>query len=491
MIDWLTVMMTGPMYTVDMPPDMPQRWWVSNVRPGLSIMQLHDAPDGWGKRFYVTDSVGEKLATILACPTDRRKFPGDFMTVQFANPVLATGEWRELLRGLMGMGCTYQGVQRIDIAADGWESDRIGDGGDYIAVVHAALAGFGDYFGKARWGTEHLGRSFNGFNFGTKAGNKYLRAYRKKREMKSKGLKPHIVAAWREALGGYDVMKDPREVGRLEVQLKGKELRRYYTGERSWEQLCALHDPALRVGVFKAAVETIFDFRTYPQDGRARTARPLYKWDWSLCTTNAPPDFKREARAVKLSPHRVKVGIHALYDLHLQTGDPELYAAAIRAAVASGPEFVDWMNRNETAWQKAFDAVRNEASIPHLSDAFTRYYLRNIARGDIAESRDPREEFNAAPSIVDADIESIIQTRAEVVPVVIEPEPETIPLFDVGEAVKVKRAPGKRHDWHRVKAYVDACAVCGLTRRRVDRGYDYRVNGEGVPLRLMPWCVGA
>lgn len=375
MLDWLSVMMTGPWHCIHNGVDEWVRWDVPGARPGLCWYLSGIETKDFRRVYYVTDQVGEKLATICCAPRDAKKFPPDFLTVQFANSTLPTGEWRDLLRNMLEMGCTYLGVQRVDIAADGWEDEGLGGGGDFIPVVQAALAGHGEYFGKAHWQTDHLGRgakSFNGFRFGSRAGNKFMRCYRKKREMKAKGLKPHIVAAWREALNGADPMADPREVGRLEVQLRGKELRRYFPGERTAEGLAALHDPGARVAAFAGTTRTMFDFRTFPTDGRARSARPMHKWDWSLCTTNAPADLRREQRARKMSPHRVKVGIHALYDLYWATGEMELLAACERQAHAAGPEMVDWFHRCEKAWQQEQLAMRNSG------DEFTRQYLANL-----------------------------------------------------------------------------------------------------------------
>lgn len=369
MVDWLSVTCSGPFWAVRMPVGEWAPWEGLNMRPG-AMLKAMDPPREWGKRFYLMDAVGgDKLATILAAPENRQRHQPDYMVVQFANQTLATGEWREIAASLWAMGCTYIGVQRLDIAADGWmgevigggteeadissgawSGERIGQGGDYLAVVQAALAGYGRYYGKARWGTEHLGNQWNGFSFGTRAANKFLRCYRKKREMKSKGHKPHIAAAWSAALGGYDAMTDPREVGRLEVVLKGKELRRYYTGEGDFEKLAMLHDPVLRAGVFEGAVSTIFDFRTWPTDGRARSAQPMHEWDWSVACYAPPPKMTREKRRIGVGIERVKLALHYLHDLAYITADPEVMRIAERTAAAAGDGMVDYFRRKCQVW---------------------------------------------------------------------------------------------------------------------------------------------
>jgi len=369
MVDWLSVTATGPFWSVELAVGDWAPWDGLNMRPGAMLLSM-DPPREWGKRFYLMDSVGgEKLATILAAPTNRKIHARDAMVMQFHNQTLAPGEWREIGEALWSMGCTYTGVQRIDIAADGWINDilpeggdsmgarewqveRVGGGGDFIQVVQAALAGFGRYYGPAntRWGTEQLGSQWNGFNFGTRAANKFLRCYRKKREMKAKGHKPHIAAAWSAALGGYNVMSDPREVGRLEVQMKGREFRRYYGGEGDWSKLCQIHDPVLRAGIYSSAIESMFDFRTWPRDGRARTAKPMARWDWSIACKAPPPKFTREKKRIGIGEERVKTVLHFLHDIAWINGDPEAMQMAERLAVAAGDGMREYLRRKAPAW---------------------------------------------------------------------------------------------------------------------------------------------
>ena len=381
MLDWLSVTATGPFWAVDLPPGQWAPWQGLNMRPGAMLLSM-DPPREWGKRFYLMDSVGgDKLATILAAPTNRKIHARDAMVIQFHNQTLAPGEWREIGESLWSMGCTYTGVQRIDIAADGWLNDvqaadadtmaadqwqfePVGGGGDFIQVVQAAMAGFGRYYGKARWGTEHLGNAWNGFNFGTRAANKFLRCYRKKREMKAKGHKPHVAAAWSAALGGYDAMRDPREVGRLEVQMKGREFRRYYGGEGDWSKLCELHDPILRAGIYASAVDSMFDFRTFPRDGRARSAIPMARWDWSRACAAPPPRFTRERKRIGIGEERVKTVLHFLHDMAWITGDPDAMHVAERLALAAGDGMTDYLRRKAPAWAAQCEQVTNARPLP-------------------------------------------------------------------------------------------------------------------------------
>ncbi|MCX7901201.1 MAG: hypothetical protein N2483_02705, partial [Burkholderiaceae bacterium] len=247
--------------------------------------------------------------------------------------------------------------QRIDIAADGWMNDdgTIGGGGDYIGVVQAALAGWGRYYGKARWSTEHLGSDWNGFAFGTRSANKFLRCYRKKREMKAKGMKPHVIAAWDAALGGCPAMKDPREVGRLEVQLKGRELNRYVKVTGNWDKVASFHDPMMRASVHQSTVRTMFDFRTYGADGRARSAKDMAVWDYTLACAAPPPVMKRDSRRVPMAEQRVKMALHWLHDCAYLSADSELMNLCTRMAVVTG--MVDYMHKRQASWAADCDRV--------------------------------------------------------------------------------------------------------------------------------------
>jgi hypothetical protein len=406
MIDWLTVELTGPWGSMNLEIDKPTRWHQDNVRPGLFLHLTAKKYGIWDRLIYITDAAGEKYATISARPTDRKRRDHDEALVQFANPVLATGEWRELLQGLEASGGRYTGVNRIDLAVDGWEDEHaIGGGGDYIKVVQAAMAGFGNYYGRAHWRTHHLGKVWNGFEFGNRGGDKFMRCYRKKREMKSKGHKPHIEAAWRAALGGYDVMKDRREVARMEVKLMGRELRRYYTGESTADGLYKLHDPTTRVGIFASCVNTLYDFRTHPTDGRARSARTMHRWNWSQVCGEAVDIAPRAQRARIISPHRLKTGLHYMFEVYLATAEEHWLLAAERSAAAAGPEFLDYFRRNAPVWEAEWRSKQvGTAKRGPSTDPFTISYMRRLGEQDITAPRDSLRDFleGAEPFITDA-----------------------------------------------------------------------------------------
>lgn len=395
-IDWLSVMMCGPWHSITNPPGTLFAWDVPNVRPGLSVYCAGDINHPqFQSVFYVVDRSGAKVVTISAHPRDLKKFPLDFCVVQFDNSTLPTGEWRELNVALREMGCEWMGVQRIDIAADGWEDpSTLNGGGDFVSVVHAAMAGWGQYYGKANWSTYHERREFMGFQFGSRAGNKYLRCYKKKREMKANRHKPHVVAAWRNALGGLDPMRDVREVGRLEVRMKGKELRRYYPGEMRAADVEALHDPALRVDVFVSTTGTLFDFRQWPRDGRARTAKPMHVWDWSLCTTNAPTVMPRAARTYALTEHTIKVALRAMAEAYLASADQDVLLIAERYARSAGSEWLDYFRRKLPDWERI-----HRTRALGCADAATRSFMQRLS-GSVCADRDPLKAWNEAAQAV-------------------------------------------------------------------------------------------
>lgn len=396
MVDWLSVSMFGPWHTLTMKPGETVAYDVPNVRPGLALVKQADAPKGWRDRYYLVDRKGAKLVTVLASPENAERHPRDYMQAQFDNSTLASGEWRELHRALMVTGSTHAGVLRLDISADGWVNadGTIGGGGDFIPVVQSQLLGITKYFGKSKWGTYHEKNYFNGFAFGKKSSGKFIRCYYKKEEMAVKGHKAHIENAWKQANAGADVMADPREVGRMEIQLKGAELRRYWKGESDPDALHTLHDPTRRVSLFSATTRTMWDFRTWPTDGRARSAHPVTTWDWSLCTTNALENFNRDQRTRKMTDHRAKSALGFLHELYRVTGDQDLLLLRDRAAKALGEQYVDYCHRKERTWDAVGDAVEfGSGKRPGTDDVFTRSFWRNLRDAHSADERDRLRTF--------------------------------------------------------------------------------------------------
>lgn len=360
-LDWLTVNMLAPerIGFASLP-------WQS-VRPVRWDYDIGD-PDKWAPYLveptelrvnpfrivaYLTDLLGEKVATILSDPYNPKMHDPRWIQVQFANRTLYSGEWVRLYRMLRAIGCEYRSLSRVDIACDGIE----GDGGEWPAVMELAQHGRAEYFGKA----DSLIRQSRGVaiggEFGSRASNKFIRAYRKKREMKRKGaVKQHIVDAWIQAFG-FDPMPAPVEVNRFEVQLKGKEIRRYFDQEGNADWVEGLADVGQRVDIFASMAPGMFDYRTAGAD-RARDAVPVCRWDWSRVNC-APVVNPRAARTLALSDHTVKTGIKAMWRVAAITGAREGFAAAEQMAAAHGQAMRDWYRSKMGHWLKELRAIED------------------------------------------------------------------------------------------------------------------------------------
>lgn len=299
---------------------------------------------------YIIDERREKVATVWHQPHDNRLHSSQWVQVQFANETLYTGKWATLFQMFRAVGCELTGISRIDISADGLE----GEGGDFPQVIERAWHGAAKYYGKCDWlARASRGRVIGG-EFGTKASNKFIRAYRKKREMKRKGIKAHIVSKWTNALG-YDPMTVSQEVNRFEVVLKGKEIRRYFPDEKgahAAEFLLSMSDASNLVDVFASMAVDMFDFRTRAK--RARDAQKITAWSWDRVTQWPPAIAFRATRNLAVTAYTIKSNLRAMFQVGLVTSDPSIHELALHVARSAGPSFVTWYQAKRIQWTKEF-----------------------------------------------------------------------------------------------------------------------------------------
>ena len=363
-LDWLTINALSPEGAKRLPwsMDEPTTWAdVGTTPPRLYVVERTDIRTSQFRRVsYLTNDRAEKVATIWSEPHQLGR-SANWMQVQFANETLYTNAWVNVWRMFRRLGVEYTGISRVDIACDAIE----GAGGDFPKVVQMSVDGLARYYGHCDWLTRTSRKTVIGAEFGTHGSNKFIRAYRKKREMKAKGVKPHIVAAWAEAFG-FDAWTAPIEVNRCEVQLKGKEIRRYYAAEESsadaLEHLA--HQPS-RANIFASMAVKMFDFRTIAD--RARDAVPVCAWDWSLVQQQPEVDPRAE-KNLALSEHRIKTSLKAMYTVAYYMSDPSGFEACERLAAASG--YADWYAHKRAEW------VREMIAIERARDPNT---LRTIA----------------------------------------------------------------------------------------------------------------
>jgi len=361
--DWLALSMSGPPALLDYTEPQPWqggRWWVPtdiNTR----VMS---------KVFYLTDANGQKLVTVAGAPFSRAIGPPDWMLVQFANVVLHNGTLVELYQELRSMGFTYKGVTRLDLAADG----LAGNGGDYLEPIQKVWSGDAEYFGKGRWTPAMRGRRSVEFAYlGSRASNKFLRVYCKTRELKTAAAAhkaPYIRAAWEAALG-WDPVEDGQEVNRLEIQVKGRELRRYYPEERgagykasdAWIESLTTRE---RVSdIFASLVTGLYDFRTATE--RARDATPVIRWDFGAVTDRIEVR-EREPRHLALTGQQLKTTLKTNWWLASITGRTNLQADVMEIAGAAG--LTAWLDASIPKWEKELDRIKlrgDVATVERLS----------------------------------------------------------------------------------------------------------------------------
>lgn len=331
---------------------------------------------------YVLDENREKVATVWHTPHDNRLHTPNWIQVQFSNPTLYDGRWATLFRMFRVLGCELSGISRVDIACDGVS----GEGGNWPQVVDRAWKGEARYYGHCDWlARSSRGKAIGG-EFGTRKSNKFIRAYNKTREMKRKGTKRHIVDRWAMDLG-YDPTAGElvKDVNRFEVQLKGKEVRRYFPEEKGAQGvsfLLSLSDRQRLVDVFASMAVEMFDFRTYAK--RARDAQYISRWDWSAVATNGPRIAHRAQRNYAITDYTIKANLRAMWQTGTVMGVRQVLQTAEHVAKAGGPHIQKWYAMKKEQWRKYY------AKLDLAGDQRTVNYFHSLAR-------DPDEPLEQMP----------------------------------------------------------------------------------------------
>lgn len=350
-LDWLTLNMSGPPSILNYQDAVQwtgNRWWMNSGNRTRVMNKL----------FYLVNHAGEKLLTVAGQPASLAVGRPDWMQVQFANRTLYTGEFLELYQQLRAMGFVYRSTSRLDLAADGLEDAN----GNFLAPIQAAMDGQAEYYGRASWRIRFRGRKrVDGAELGTRSSNKFFRVYNKSRELKTAAAADkagYIRASWEQALG-FDPTHEARDVYRLELQVKGRETRRYYPEERAvttraadqWMQ--SLADGQTCANMFANMAAPTFDFRT--KADRARDAQPVLRWDFGAVAQDIATR-ERETRTMAISQQGLKVTIKNLWRLHVLTSDPHWLGKCQELAHAAG--MANWLDERITSWDKELQRIR-------------------------------------------------------------------------------------------------------------------------------------
>lgn len=353
-LDWLTLNMDAP---------SPNPFAVDHLTPWSGWLETGPcwiAPRSKGTNIFrrvvdVLDADRSKLFTVAMEPLAAALHRQCWVQVQFSNATLYGVKWVDLFWSLRGQGFTLDSISRVDIAADGLTRD----GGDYLDVMHARMAGKLRYYGKGNWAPFMQRDGVQGFSMGARASDKFIRCYNKTREMKQAGRKPHIVNHWAACLGGEDPDSLP-DVIRFEAQLKGKGIRRYVgNAERDDRWLANLSTGAQMVRLFASMAPSVFDFRIPPENpkGRARDAVPAVCWDWSRVHVGAVEVDTRAAKRNVLTDDEIKRGCRWLFLLSLFMADGTVMETAQRAAAAGGAHLAEWFGRKRAEWFKHYGRI--------------------------------------------------------------------------------------------------------------------------------------
>lgn len=366
-LDWLTVGVHAPLALF---PARPVTWkWTEGHADNRRLYWCpgppHIRPRHFGKVAQLKDGAGVVLATLIGAPYSHEIHHPEAGQLQFANVTLYTSAdglplWLHLWELFQRTGVRYTGLSRVDIAFDGLADH----GGDFQQVMERALlGGEGKYYGKGHW-KPHFHRSkIGGFEMGTRSSNKYIRCYNKTIEIKAKGRsKPYIEQAWQMVLG-CDPIREGLTVNRLELQTKGKEVRRYFPEEQEHTPsgspviLERLAGQQYRAELAASMVSTVFDFRTHA--ARARNALPLARWDWSRVACELEL-AERDRKRLQLSERSVKTAVRVLYFRFLATGDPKVYAAALDLVHAVGPVLSGWFRSAQERWRIEAEVIARD-----------------------------------------------------------------------------------------------------------------------------------
>lgn len=364
-LDWLALNLEAPEGSpgVLLPWDCfdPAPWWDSiNSERRYITQPTNRRTEQFNRVTTVHDERGEKVLTVWHDPHSNGMHRPNWVQVQFANETLYTGEWYALFSMLRALGCKVTSVSKLDISCDGIE----GAGGEFLKVVDTTRHGNARFYGHCDWVVRGARSKATGAEFGHRSSNKFVRCYRKKREMKSKGIKQHIVHKWCAAWG-FNPMTRPGEVVRFEGSFKGKEVRRYFPEEkldpdRFVEQLA---DTANLVDIVASMAMGMFDVRApkYKRgrngtavEDRARSAEPVAVWDWSQVVKVPPSLAFRAQRNLGISDHTIKTELRALFRAAVVTAQPALMDFAKAQAVAAGPHWEEWFQRKAVEWTKQY-----------------------------------------------------------------------------------------------------------------------------------------
>ena len=228
---------------------------------------------GWYRRLYAVyhRQHSDPVATLSTHPKDG---PAGRCEIHVENHLHYTGEAVGLLIGLLDeIGATEEEIKHWEIQAT---SPRLSEIPDYIDANQLTRRNGG------KWHTrnyrDHNGRVNDGMHVGVSSSARYAVLYHNGKELDRRN---RLYIARRTEADGVSTPNQVKQLARLEWNLRGKEVRRLtYTDKDGNEQpvtVRSLVDPAVRLAVYRAQIETGFVFRK--RIGKDRYAVAQF-FDW-------------------------------------------------------------------------------------------------------------------------------------------------------------------------------------------------------------------
>lgn len=299
----------------------------------------------------VDTRTGRSMGMLQSCPHNEQAMRANCVVLKVDNEPLYDYSWHGFLTALMdGNGWNYQATTRLDLAADGH---------GFRAPFADAMRGAIVPGGRSEWNVRNLpgGRGLKAVELGNRSANKFARIYGKSKELQISG-KLYIADYWTEN-GCVDVAN----VERCEIQVKGRELRRYNDDERNEGDrsfLDVLTCPAARARLYHSVAAPFLRF--HGGEARSRDRVDLLRWDWSEVAqgqrvTAAP----RERRLRDIGLNALKSHIKLSYMFHVATGSGRYLSTA--QEVAAGANLGPWMQQKAPLWKREAESFADLSSL--------------------------------------------------------------------------------------------------------------------------------
>lgn len=352
-VDWLTVNIRIPHVDTRLGAPTP---FVGNKGRfnGLTYEKVGGPTRVWNRIDNLYDYHGQLMAEVHSGPRSEMLFDANEVQVKADNRTFYDGRWNGVFGCLLdGEGWSYQAISQLDIAADG-----VGFLEPFTRYVHDEIET--SCRAKLRFGKPQNGK-VDELILGSRKGGKYARCYYKREELAVSG-KTYIDEYWRANGIAPEVRVD-----RLEVSMKGTEIRRYFGGdnadewgevvgdinERSQEFLSALAEPHKRAVMYHSAMRKMIAWRERESsDGRSRSKRSLVDWDFSFVTDREVVPVQRAPRVSDIGLNSMKTTIRNNYLCSCADGGRPFLSIVQQQVAAFGLEA--WYHSRRPHWDFEF-----------------------------------------------------------------------------------------------------------------------------------------